>query len=184
MSLASFLKLIAGTLDDAEIPFMLTGSLAAAFYGAPRATQDVDVVIESRPDNLRRLVSELRAAGLYVDLESALEALRDGGQFNAVDPSTGWKADLIFRRARPFSQSEFSRRQQSELLGIEIALTTLEDLIIAKLEWSELGDSALQRRDVRELLEMAGDTVDRAYLEHWINALGLGDAWQRVSGAR
>lgn len=180
MSLASFLTLIARTLQDAEIPFMLTGSLAAAFYGTPRATQDVDLIIESQPENLQRLVDNLGAAGLYVDLESALEALRSGGQFNAIDPSTGWKADLIFRKARPFSETEFRRRQQRELFGIEVALTTLEDLIIAKLEWSELGDSELQRRDIRELLEIAGDSVDQNYLGRWIDTLGLQRAWARV----
>lgn len=181
MSLASFLALIARTLREADIPFMLTGSLAAAYYGAFRATQDLDLVIESQPDNLRQFVRAVQAAGLYVDLEAALEALRTDGQFNAIDPWTGWKADLIIRRARPFSESEFGRRQDRELLGIQIALATLEDLIIAKLEWSELGNSELQRRDIRELLEIAGGSIDRAYLDRWIAELNLRGAWDRIS---
>lgn len=64
VSLGSFLTLIAGSLKRAEIPFMLTGSLAAAFYGAPRATQDLDVVIDSQSDNLRWLVRDLQSSGL------------------------------------------------------------------------------------------------------------------------
>ena len=160
---------------------MLTGSLAAAFYGSPRATQDVDFIIESQPDKLKRLVDNLGAAGLYVDFESALEGLRTGGQFNAIDSASGWKADLIFRKARAFSETEFRRRQPTEILGIEVTLTTLEDLIIAKVEWSEMGDSELQRRDVRELLEIAGDSLDRDYLDHWVDALGLRQAWERVT---
>jgi hypothetical protein len=180
VSLASFLALIARSLRDADIPFMLTGSLAAAYYGAPRATQDVDLVIESQPESLSEFVEALRAAGLYVDLEAALEALRTGGHFNAIDRSTGWKADLIIRKARPFSKSEFGRRQHRELLGIDVAFATLEDLIIAKLEWSELGESELQRRDIRELLEMAGGSLDEENLEHWIGSLNLRMAWKRV----
>lgn len=180
MSLASFLAVIARSLREADIPFMLTGSLAAAFYGTPRATQDVDVVVEAQPENLRRLTAILQSAGLYVDLEAALEALRTGGQFNAIDPATGWKADLIIRKSRPFSESEFSRRQHSDLFGVEIALATLEDLIIAKLEWSELGDSELQRRDIRELLDIAGNSIDRKYLERWIRTLKLERAWSRI----
>jgi hypothetical protein len=181
VSLASFLALIARSLREADIPFMLTGSLAAAFYGAPRATQDVDVVFESPPEKLQQFVSSLHAAGLYVDLDVALEALRNGGQFNVIDPGTGWKADLIVRKTRPFSEAEFDRRQNRELFGVDIAVATLEDLLIAKLEWSELGNSELQRRDIRELLEIAGDSVDRAYLERWINALNLQEAWARIS---
>jgi hypothetical protein len=78
VNLAAFLTLIARTLKEAEIPFMLTGSLAAAFYGAPRATQDVDFIIESGPEKLQRLVDNLEAAGLCVDVESAAEALHTG----------------------------------------------------------------------------------------------------------
>jgi hypothetical protein len=181
VSLVSFLELITRSLREADIPFMLTGSMAAAFYGAPRATQDLDFVIESQPESLRQLVQRLRSAGLYVDEEAALEAQRAAGQFNAIDPSTGWKADLIVRKTRPFSESEFGRRHHQDLFGIEIALTTLEDLIIAKLEWSELGDSELQRRDIRELLEIAGDTIDQAYVARWVNALDLRQAWERIS---
>jgi hypothetical protein len=45
MSLAAFFGTIARALNEAGIPFMLTGSLAAAYYGTPRATQDVDLII-------------------------------------------------------------------------------------------------------------------------------------------
>jgi hypothetical protein len=181
MSLAAFLGTIARALNEAGIPFMLTGSLAAAYYGTPRATQDIDLIIEPQPEKLQRLVDNLGAAGLYVDREAAYEALQAGGQFNAIDPTSGWKADLIFRKAREFSSTEFERRQPSELFGIEIALTTLEDLIIAKLEWSQLGNSDLQRRDIRELLELAGPSLDTRYLHAWIERLGLVQAWRKVT---
>ncbi len=183
MSLASFLTTIVRALNEAEIPFMLTGSLAAAFYGSPRATQDIDLVVESEPETLERLLDDLESAGLYVDRNAARDALASRGQFNAIDPSSGWKADLIFRRARAFSETEFGRRQHAELFGIDVAFTTLEDLLIAKLEWSELGDSELQRRDIRQLLDMAGESVDEHYLRRWIAALGLEEAWDRVRRA-
>ena len=32
-------------LDVAGVPYMLTGSFASGFHGAPRATQDIDIVI-------------------------------------------------------------------------------------------------------------------------------------------
>jgi hypothetical protein len=31
--------------------------------------------------------------------------------FNVVDFATGWKVDLIIRKARPFSLKEFERRR-------------------------------------------------------------------------
>lgn len=180
MSLAAFLERVVRALRAADVPFMLTGSLAAAFYGQPRATQDIDLVIEVGPEQLQRLVEQLAGAGFYVSADAAGEALRHGGQFNAIDPEIGWKADLIIRKARDFSRSEFERRKSTELLGVEVALTSLEDLIIAKLEWSELGDSELQRRDIREILGGSPEPLDRSYLEDWIKRLGLEDAWRKV----
>ena len=152
MSLVAFLTTVVRILREAEIPFMLTGSLAAAFYGTPRATQDIDLVIEPTPEQVERLVGLMTAAGLYVSHEAALEAFKSHGQFNAIDLETGWKADLIVRKDRSFSETEFARRQPTTLLGVEVALTSLEDLIIAKLEWSEMGDSELQRRDIADLI--------------------------------
>ena len=40
------LKLVCKTLDESNIPYMLTGSFAANFYATPRMTRDIDLVIE------------------------------------------------------------------------------------------------------------------------------------------
>jgi hypothetical protein len=181
LTLTDFLSRVARCLSEADVPFMLTGSLAAAFYGTPRATQDIDLVIDPSRPQLDRLVELLGASGLYVSSEAAVEAFEHGGQFNAIDVETGWKADLIVRKAREFSKREFERRQTSQLFGVELALATVEDLIIAKLEWSELGDSELQRRDILQLLDATGSSLDQAYLEKWVRSLGLEGAWAKVT---
>ena len=157
---------------------MLTGSLASAFYAVPRATQDIDVVIETGEEGVGRLVEGLLAAGWYADREAAMEAWRERGQFNAIEPESGWKADFIVRRNLSYSREEFRRRQRISLLGVDLAVASLEDVLIAKLEWSKLGDSALQRRDVVQLLERTWDRLDHAYLDTWIPRLGLEEEWQ------
>lgn len=180
MTLTSFLRTVVEILDDADVPYMVTGSLAAAFYGVARATQDIDVVIEVEGDEIERVVQGLLDAGFYVDRDTALEARRTHGQFNAIDSEAGWKADLIVRKERPYSRTEFERRQRVSFLGVEAAVASLEDLLIAKLEWSRLGDSALQRRDVRQLLERVETQLDGSYLEKWVSELGLEGEWAEV----
>jgi hypothetical protein len=61
-------------------------------------------------------------------------------------------------------------------------VSTLEDLVLAKLEWSE-GTSELQLRDCASLLRMNAGRVDEAYLERWARALGLGDRLESVRRA-
>ncbi len=177
MSLTAFLRSVVEILDEAGVRYMLTSSLASAYYAVPRATQDIDVVIEAEERGIQRVVQGLRDAGCYVDQDAALESWHNQGQFNAIDPDSGWKLDLIVRRERPYSRMEFQRRVKTTLLGVELPVASLEDVLIAKLEWSHIGDSALQRRDVIQLLERTWDRLDHAYLGRWIPELGLESEW-------
>jgi predicted nucleotidyltransferase len=178
VSLAAFLEKVVEVLHEAGVSYMLTGSLASAFHAVPRATQDVDVVIEAQREGIERLIEGLVAAGWYADLDAALEAWRGQTQFNAIEPDTGWKADFIVRKDRAYSREEFSRRERISLLGVELAVASLEDVLIAKLEWGRLGDSALQRRDVAQLLERTWQRLDRAYVEKWVKELGMEAEWR------
>jgi predicted nucleotidyltransferase len=180
LSLAAFLRRVAEILEEAGVPYMLTGSLVAAYYAVPRATQDLDVVIAAEEPGIERLVQGLLEADWYVDRDAALKARRTQGQFNAIDPESGWKVDLIVRRDRMYSRTEFERRVQVTLLGVEVFVARLEDIVIAKLEWGKRGDSALQRRDVVQLLERARAHLDQVYLKRWITELDLQDEWDEA----
>lgn len=183
MTLPTFLERITRLLHEASVPYMLTGSLAAAFYGSPRSTQDVDLVVEASSDGLARLAERIDRAGFYVSREAAREAWEQEGQFNAIDPETGWKADFIVRKSRPFSVSEFQRRRAHNVLGLELSLLTPEDLIVAKLEWAEKGGASdLQLRDVRAIIRRQRDRLDRSYIERWVRELDLTERWEEVSG--
>ncbi len=65
---------ILGALDVAGIPFMLTGSFASSYHGAPRATQDIDLVIAPERSQLTTLRQLLPEAEYYMDEPAALEA--------------------------------------------------------------------------------------------------------------
>lgn len=183
MSAPALLQVIVARLDDAGIPFMLTGSVAAAAYGAGRATLDLDLVIEATAAQLRSLVESLAGQDLYVSSEAALDALERESMFNVVDVRTGWKADLIIRKSRPFSEAEFARRKPLEFEGTLLWVATLEDMVLAKLEWAKLGGSARQLEDVASLLRVAAGDLDRAYLDRWLDELGLRPQWQAAQRA-
>jgi hypothetical protein len=106
-----------------------------------------------------------------------LEALRSSSLFNVIDLKTGWKIDLIFRKSRPFSEKEFSRRQLVDLQGLRLYIAGVEDVIVAKLEWAKLANSQRQIEDVASMLRFRADTLDKSYLEKWISELGLHEQW-------
>ena len=181
MTLSGLLARTVAALERAKIPNMLTGSAAAAYYGAARATMDIDLVVDPTAQQLTVLVADLASPTVYVSLDAALDALAQQSMFNIVDASTGWKADLIIRKRRAFSETEFARRVIGDLDGTRVSVATLEDIIVAKLEWAKLSGSQRQLDDVTTLLRLHAATVDDAYIAKWVAALSLSKEWREVS---
>lgn len=61
-SLNGLLRLLA----SGDVGFILIGGVAAAAHGSPRLTQDVDVVYQRTPENLKRLVDTLAPVHPYL----------------------------------------------------------------------------------------------------------------------
>jgi hypothetical protein len=183
MTIGGSLSRITTALDRVGIPYMLTGSFASSYYGAPRASQDIDFVIEAAPDQLRALVQLFPSDKYYVDLNTALEANRRGSMFNVLDLTSGWKTDLIFRKTRPFSMEEFHRRTRITLDGVPVFAATPEDVIISKLEWARLSQTRRHIDDVARILRTRRHVLDDAYLGKWIGDLGLGEEWRAAKSA-
>lgn len=62
-----------------------------------------------------------------------------------------------------------------------MSTVTAEDAIVSKLEWARLsGDSERQLRDAAGVVEL-NPTLDRDYVGHWAEQLGVADLWARIS---
>ena len=164
---------------------MLSGSFASAHYGVPRSTQDIDLVIEATPAQLRAFVEVLTGNEYYADLDSALQAHQRQSMFNVIDLATGWKIDLIIRKSRAFSQEEFRRRQRVSLHDVPLFVASAEDVVLSKLEWAKLARSRRQIEDATAILRMRWDALDHSYLAKWIAELDVKKEWDealRVAG--
>lgn len=180
MTTEDIFRRIIGALDRAGIPYMLTGSFASSYHGIPRATQDIDLVIAPTASQLRNLVGLLPDTEYYISEEAALDALAHEGQFNVIDFATGWKIDLIIRKTRAFSRTEFERRSAVDLFGFQLFIASAEDVLMAKLEWAKTGQSLRQLEDCANILRARWDELDRGYIDHWVAQLDLGQEWEHA----
>jgi len=158
---------------------MLTGSFASSFHGVPRTTHDLDIVIDPNPATLRRFVGSLPPDEFYVDAGFALEAPEQRTLFNVIDLGSGWKADFIIIKGRPFGRVEFERRQLGTVMGTSGFITSPEDAVLSKLEWAAKSESERQLREVVGVLEVQQE-LDLEYLERLIEDLGLRSAWRKA----
>jgi hypothetical protein len=179
MDQKEFVARLTRNLDAAGIPYMIAGSTGSAYHGELRATHDVDIVIDPTPEQLERLVQSL-GADYYVSPEAAREALAQRSMFNLIDFSTGWKADLIIRKDRPFSREEFARKKAVPFLGSSVWMASAEDIILSKLEWAKITPSERQLRDALGVALVQGARLDQDYLRRWARELGVEEALEQL----
>jgi hypothetical protein len=58
------LQAVFRSFQQHEVKYVVIGGIASILHGVPRATFDLDILIEATPDNTRRLLEALLAAGL------------------------------------------------------------------------------------------------------------------------
>jgi hypothetical protein len=179
MSQEALLLELASRLDSAQIPFMIAGSHGSSLYGQPRATNDVDIVIDPSSERLEEFVRDL-GSRYYVSVEAARDALTRRSMFNVIDFSTGTRADLIVRKNRPFSMEEFHRRTPQKIGGREIPVASPEDIILSKLEWDKITPSDRQVQDAFHVVMAQGPSLDVDYLRKWATSLGVSEKLEEL----
>lgn len=181
MSQQQLLIDIAQALDEASIPYILTGSIVSSLQGEPRATHDIDFVVNLKQLDLPKLAALFPSPRYHLDQAAASEAINAKSMFNLLDTETGDKADFWMFTDDPFDQSRFSRRQKEEFAGVKLTVPTPEDTIIIKLKWAKMsGGSEKQFLDAVRVYEVQYGELDLDYLETWISQLGLTKEWSRL----
>jgi hypothetical protein len=177
VSQRALLTRIVEALDRAAIPYMLTGSLASSLQGEPRATHDIDLVVDIATADVARVVAALSAPGVYLDESAVADATRRGSMFNLIDTTSGDKTDFWLLTAEPYDQTRFSRRVQVTALGLDLSVSAPEDTILMKLRWSaRAGGSERQLDDALHVYALQAGSLDEAYLDDWAERLGVADA--------
>lgn len=180
--LEDLLPRVVGVLDEVRVPYMIAGSVASNVHGLERSRSDLDIVIDPDPTTLEALADALPRSAYHGSAEAAREALRNRSTFTVVDFATATRIDFIMRKERPFSRAEMDRRVRVELHGCSVYVVSAEDTIVSELEWSkQQGGSLTQLRNAADILARRGDTLDRAYVERWVEELGLAGEWAKAS---
>jgi len=172
------------SLDQLRIKYLIGGSLASALHGEPRSTVDADIVAEVRLEDAASLARAL-ISEFYVDEESIREAVQTQRSFNVIHLASGFKVDIFARKKRRFDDSQFARRTR-QIIATDPERTafvaSVEDTILAKLEWFKMGGETSDRqwRDVLGMMKAQGAHLDRNYLQEQSQSLGVRDLFERA----
>jgi hypothetical protein len=161
-------------LDDAGVSYMITGSVAALFYGLNRYTDDTDIVVELDARHIDPLMDAF-GGDYYIDRPIVEEAARLREMFNVISLRFGGKFDLIPLRDEPSEHARFGRRMVHDWHGYPVWVISPPDLVLSKLEWARESRSQRQFADIRAI--MAAGFVDESddYFQLWLRQLDLGE---------
>jgi hypothetical protein len=173
-------------LNQARMRYVLTGSVAAIFYGEPRLTHDADFVVVLNEPEIHSLAKFFTPTDFYVPPAEVIgiEAKRESrGHFNIIHLESGFKADFYLAGIDQMNQWALANGREFEYQGERVRLAPPEYVIVRKLEYYREGQSEKHLRDIRSILELLKGKLDQAALDRWITHLGLQDEWRQFSKA-
>lgn len=145
------LKRAAAALNHAGIPFLLGGSLASWARGGPETRHDLDLMI--KPEDVERALDALKEAGMRPERppEDWLVKAWDGDTL----------VDLIYcPKGLPMDDDVIARGEQLSVLGMEIRVMALEDVMATKL--MALTEHSLRYEGLLQIARALREQIDWA----------------------
>lgn len=170
-------------LQELGLRHMVSGSIAAIYYGEPRLTNDVDIILFLRREDVRRLITAFPQDEFYCPPVEVIESERtrdQRGHFNIIHHETGFKADIYLTGRDELHAWGFAHVVTADLDGETIIFAPPEYVIVRKLQFFREGGSAKHLRDIQRMLASLGDEWPRSDLMQMIREHRLEPEWSKV----
>ncbi len=167
---SQLLRKAIGAFSGQSLPYCLIGAVALGAHGRPRATHDVDLLILADSVSHGAYLNSLLAKGFEVASEwaDANPMARDVVLRLHHPSAPDFPLDLVFAISA-LHRTTLERRQLQTLGGIQVWVSSPEDLILLKLAASRPRDF----EDVITILAKPHAQLDLDYLWSWAERLGL-----------
>lgn len=154
------LSLVCGFLDREGIEYVMVGGLVVNFYGIPRTTMDIDMILQIGEDDVPKLVDFLSRNDFFASAEDMRKALGERSHCSVQDKRSMIRLDLK-GMYNEMDRRTFSRRRTFEYKGIRIYITSPEDIIANKLVFGSEQDL----KDAEGIYIRQRGKLDERYLE-------------------
>lgn len=168
-------------LAELDLRYMVSGSIAAIYYGEPRLTNDVDIVLVLPRGDAPRFASAFPIETFYcppVEIIKQEQGRTERGHFNLIHHDSGFKADIYLAGDDDLHAWGLAHARTVSLGSDRVRLAPPEYVILRKLEYYEEGKSQKHLRDVARMLVGLGDAWSRDDLLALVRRHDLGDAWR------
>lgn len=148
---------IVSLLEDSRVPYVVIGGFANLYWGRPRLTQDIDVVVQVPDARLEAFVENVRAHAHPV-ITDPIGFVRET-RVLPLQLENGVRVDLI-HAGIPFEEQAIARGVTVAIGESSVRLCAPEDLIVFKL----VSERPRDREDVEGVIARQGAKLDLEYL--------------------
>lgn len=179
---AELLKIITSFLEKSKISYMITGAWSVIYYGRPRASHDIDFVVELKKEDTSKVLKAIDSLPEeFCAQKGAIEeAIKKRGMFNIFHLPTALKMDFWLLTDDEFDKSRFSRRKKVKILGQEMEIATAEDTTIQKLRWYQEAKIEKHLIDAAFVYQIQNKNLDKSYLKKWAKKLKIEKDYQAL----
>lgn len=172
---SDLLIVISSFLTQHKISYMLTGALSVVYYGCPRASHDIDFVVEINKSDTQKVLDAFKKLSTeYLIHQGAVEeAIDKKRMFNIIYLPSFTKLDFWLLTDDWFDKERFKRRRRVKLLGRPMMIASPEDTIIQKLRWYKKSKIEKHLVDAAFVYQIQKQDLDNGYLEKWFRRLKL-----------
>lgn len=174
-------QIFVSRLNKLSIPYMITGAVASIIYGEPRLTNDIDLVINMKSDDVEAFADAFPIEDFYCPPPEAIRleiGRSQRGHFNLIHHETGFKADIYASGRDELHHWGLKNRKPVDVDGEKFWLAPIEYVILRKLEYYREGESEKHLRDISSVLDLSSDQIDFELLEARIKERTLAKEWQ------
>ncbi len=169
-------------LHASHVSYMLVGSLASNVYGIARSTNDADFVVQLGPTSVHDVVRQLGPEFRF-DPQVSFEGITATTRHVVELTSLAFKIELFSLSDEVYDQQRFARRHKVPMLGRDVSVLSVEDVIVTKLLWCKEGRRTKDREDVADVLTAYSGAIDWNYVNDWCAQHGTLDLLNQIRGA-
>jgi len=176
-------NLFISIMEQIPVDYFVTGSVASIVYGEPRLTNDIDLVVHLREENIDDFIKAFPEDEFYCPPREILltELLRSTrGHFNLIHQETGFRADVYFVGNDPFQRWAMMNKRKISYRGRQINIAPPEYVIIKKMEFFKEGGSEKHLNDIEGILRNSSHLIDMEFLQEKIKEFNLEEIFTRI----
>jgi hypothetical protein len=179
MNSADLVLRLIDAFENAGVPYMLSGSVAASCYGAQWRKNEAQFVLQISTDQLSAVT---RALGddFQIDPQMSIDPVTMTMRYILKHAPGKFAFDLFLLGPDAHDQARFDRRRELPFQGTTACLPTAEDVIIATLRWSKADTLEKDTQSISSILGSKAGRIDLAYIRQWADQHGTRGLFEQL----